>query len=116
MADVRVVGQHGRQAWEVGLPPASYEPLCPCCALLLSERLEDSGLGLREQDSSSVHPDAHRVQIDVATGVCVSNEQLGGTRDGAGHDITIEAVDERMGDELFPEPPPSRWARMFDRR
>jgi hypothetical protein len=51
-----------------------------------------------------------------ATGVCVFNEQLGGTRNGSGHDLAIEAVDEPMGDELFPKPPPSRWERLLGRR
>lgn len=115
--DVRVVDHHGRQAWEAVLVPTpSYDPLCPCCALLLSEELEDCGLALREQDPSFVYPDAHRARIDVATGVCVFNEQIGGTRDGSGHDIRVEAVDAPMSDELFPQPPPSRWARIFGRR
>ena len=52
----------------------------------------------------------------VATGVCVYNEQFGGTRNGFDHDLAIEAVDEPMGDELFPQPPPSRWARFLGRR
>jgi hypothetical protein len=46
--------------------------------------------------------------------VSLANEQLGGTRSSTGHDITIEVVDEPMGDELFP-PEPSRWSR-FPRR
>lgn len=115
--DLRVVDHHGRQAWDAVLRPTlSYDPLCPCCALLLSEALEDSGLGLREENPGFVYPDAHRVRIDVATGVCVFNEQIGGTRSGSGHDIEIEAIDEPMGDELFPQPPPSRWARLLGRR
>lgn len=44
---------------------------------------------------------AHRVRLDVATGVCVGSEQLGGSRDGAGHDVAIEAVDERLREQLF---------------
>ena len=84
--------------------------------LLLSERFEDTELGLREDDPDSVYPDGHRVRIDVATGVCVFNEQLGGTRGGSGHDLAIEAVDEPMGDELFPQPPPSLWDRFLGRR
>jgi len=58
-------------------------------------------------------PDGHRVRLDVATGVCVFNEQIGGTRNGSGHDITIEAVDEPMGDGLFPPHEPSRWSRFL---
>jgi len=115
--DLRVVDHHGREAWEAVLrPTADYDPLCPCCALLLSDLLEDAGLGLREDDPSFVYPDSHRVRIDVATGVCVSNEQLGGTRNGSGHDIRIEAVDEPMDEELFAQPTRSRWARLFGRR
>jgi hypothetical protein len=115
--DLHVVDHRGRQAWEAVLrPTADYDPLCPCCALLLSEQLEDAGIDLREDEPDFAYPDAHRVRIDVATGVCVYNEQLGGTRNGSGHDLAIEAVDEPMGDEHFPQPPPSRWARFLGRR
>ena len=115
--DLHVVDHRGRQAWEAVLrPTADYDPLCPCCSLLLSEQLEGAGLDLREDEPDFVYPDAHRVRIDVATGVCVYNEQLGGTRNGTGHDLEIEAVDEPMSDELFPQPPPSRWARLLGRR
>ena len=115
--DLHVVDHRGRQAWEAVLrPTAGYDPLCLCCPLLLSELFEDAGLGLREDDPGFVYPDGHRVRLDVATGVCVFIEQIGGTRSGSGHDITIEAVDEPMGDELFPERPPPRWARFLGRR
>ena len=115
--DLHVVDHRGRQAWEAVLrPTADYDPLCPCCSLLLSEQLEDAGLDLREDEPDFVYPDAHRVRIDVGTGVCVYNEQLGGTRNGSGHDLAIEAVDEPMGDQLFPQHPPSHWARLLGRR
>jgi hypothetical protein len=74
-----------------------------CCPRLI----EDGGFDLRAEDPGFTYPDAHRVRLDVGTGVCVANEQLGGTRAGTGHDIAIEAVDEPMGDELFPPPEPS---------
>jgi hypothetical protein len=61
------------------------------------------------EEPGFVYPDAHRVRLDVATGVCVANEQFGGTRAGTGHDITIEAVGEPMSDELFPPQAPPRW-------
>jgi hypothetical protein len=103
--DLQVVDHRGREAWQAVLRPTpGYDPLCPCCSLLLSELFEDSGLGLRKDDPHFVYPNGHQVRIDVATGVCVFNEQIGGTRNGAGHDITIEAVDEPMSDELFPSP------------
>ena len=114
--DLRVVDHRGREAWEAVLrPTATYEPRCSCCALLLSEMIEADGIDLRADDPGFVYPDAHRVRLDVATGVCVRNEQLGGTRAGEGHDIGIEAVDEPMGDELFPPPAPARGLR-FPRR
>jgi hypothetical protein len=114
--DVRIVDHRGREAWEAILrPTAVYEPRCPCCSLLLSELIEEAGSELRAEDAGFAYPDAHRVRLDVETGVCVASEQLGGTRAGTGHDITIEAVNEPMGDELFPPPEPARWSR-FPRR
>lgn len=114
--ELRVVDHRGREAWEaVFRPTGAYEPRCPCCALLLSEALEDTGIRLRE-DPTSTYPDAHRVRIDVGTGVCVHSEQLGGTRSGAGHDITIEAVDEPLDDGLFADTPRAGWARIPGRR
>jgi hypothetical protein len=114
--DVRVVDHNGREAWEAILrPTAVYDPRCPCCSLLLSEETEETGLDLRAEDPGFAYPDAHRVRLDLGTGVCVANEQLGGTRAGAGHDIAIEAVDEPMGDELFPPPEPARLSRLLRR-
>ena len=111
--DLRVVDHHGREAWGAILrPTGAYDPRCPCCSLLLSEVIEDAGFDLRAEDPTFTYPDAHRVRLDVGTGVCVANEQLGGTRAGTGHDIAIEAVDEPMGDELFPPPERSRWWRL----
>jgi hypothetical protein len=113
---VRAVDHHGREAWEAILrPTAVYDPRCPCCPLLLSEPIEDDGLGLRAEDPGFVYPGAHRLRLDVGTGVCVANEQLGGSRAGTGHEITIEAVDEPMGDELFPPPEPARRPRFLRR-
>jgi len=114
--DLRPVDRHGREAWEAVLrPTAAYDPRCSCCALLLPENIEDAGIDLRSDNPTVTYPDAHRVRLDVATGVCVANEALGGTRAGTGHDIAIEAVDKLMGDELFPPPKTARWSR-FPRR
>lgn len=111
--DLGVVDHHGREAWEAILrPTAVYDPRCPCCSLLLSELIEEAGFDLRGEDPTFTYPDAHRVRLDVGTGVCVANEQLGGTRAGTGHELAIEAVDEPMGDELFPSPERSRWSRL----
>ncbi|MGH3518598.1 MAG: hypothetical protein ACRDQ7_14510 [Haloechinothrix sp.] len=101
------VDHHGRVAWQADLRPnPSYDPRCSCCPLLFSKASEDweaeaGGPTLRERDPSLRYADAHRVRLDVATGVCVYTEELGGTHAGNGHDLRIEAVDELMHGALF---------------
>ncbi len=64
-------------------PTATYDPRCGCCALLLGEGIAPlEGTDPLDGDPSFRFPEAHRVRLDVATGVCVYNEQLGGTRAG----------------------------------
>jgi hypothetical protein len=94
---------HGRPAWEaVARPTTAYQPRCSCCALLFSAAILDAGpADARWLEPDFTFPVAHRVRLDVATGVCVLAEELGGSRAGAGHDVTIEAVDETMDDDLF---------------
>ncbi|MPY80421.1 MAG: hypothetical protein GEV04_18580 [Actinophytocola sp.] len=62
---------------------------------------EAGGPTLRGRDPSLRYADAHRVRLDVGTGVCVYTEEIGGSRAGSGHDLCIEAVDEPMPDYLF---------------
>lgn len=101
------VEHHGRPAWQADLrPTTTYDPRCSCCALLFSAASEDREAGnggpvLRDRDPGLRYADAHRVRLDVATGVCVYTEELGGSRPGTGHDLSIEAVDAPMPDELF---------------
>jgi hypothetical protein len=108
------VEHHGRAAWEaVVRPTEAYAPRCSCCALLFSEKSErlvadEGGPTVGAQEPEFVFADAHLVRLDVDTGVCVYSEQLGGDHSGWGHDVRIEAVDEAMPDELFPEPPRRR--------
>jgi hypothetical protein len=107
---VHEVDHHGRPAWEALLRPrASYDPRCTCCALLLSAESEARGADegaptVRDSDPEFRYADAHRVRLDVGTGVCVLTEQVGGSRSGQGHEVVIEAVDEEMGDDLFRRP------------
>lgn len=101
------VDHHGRLAWQADLRPnQSYEPRCGCCPLLCSQVSEDKeaeagGPTRREIEPLLRYADAHRVRLEVATGVCVYTEELGGTHAGEGHDVRIEAVDEPMRDALF---------------
>lgn len=120
VTDLAVVHHHGREAWEALVrPTAAYEPRCSCCPLLLSEQivaLEREAAGAAEDYRASLDAlaargfaDAHRVRLDAGTGVCVLTEEIGGPFPGDGHELVIEAVDEPMGDELFPRgwQPPS---------
>jgi hypothetical protein len=70
-------------------------------------QVEDSGIDLPLEDNPTfTYPDAHRVRLDVGTGVCVANEQLGGTRNGTGHDLAIETVDDRWATSCSLHPSP----------
>ena len=108
LRDLREVDHHGRRAWEAVLEPTdAYDPRCSCCSLLLSavseeREAEAGGPTIRSRDPGFRFADAHRVRLDVETGVCVYAEQQGGDRDGYHHRMRIEAVDEPMPDELFP--------------
>jgi hypothetical protein len=101
------VEHHDRPAWQADLRPGpAYDPRCSCCPLLFSAVSEDyeaaaGGPTLRERNPDLRYADAHRVRLDVRTGVCVYTEELGGSRAGEGHDLRIEAVDEPMPNWLF---------------
>lgn len=96
----------GRLAWEALVHPVdTYEPRCGCCALLRSRAVDVAEWGESRSDVIvPVYPEAYRVRLDRATGVCVHTEAIGGDLAGSGHDVRIEAVDEPMGDELFRQP------------
>ena len=107
VADLREVDHYGRPAWEAVLRPTdAYDPRCSCCPLLhsaQSDRLDGGSWGSLEANHGSDfrYADAHRVRLDVGTGVCVLTEQIGGSEAGSGHEVLIEAVDEPMPDTLF---------------
>lgn len=84
--ELRPVEHGGRPAWEALLLPTSgYDPRCACCPLLRT-RHTDLAEGLTPLPA---YADAHRVRLDVGTGVCVSAVEVGGPADGQGHDITV---------------------------
>ncbi len=100
---VAEVEHAGRPAWEAFVrPTAAYEPRCTCCSLLRSRVVDvaeaESGAG--DEVVLDEYPEAYRVRLDLATGVCVLTEPVGGTA-GSGHELRIEAVDEPMADDLF---------------
>ena len=105
--ELRAVEHAGRACWEAVLrPTAAYDPRCGCCPLLFSARSDEveaeAGPAISvERLSSFDYADAHRVGLDVQTGVCVLTEELGGAHSGDGHRMHIEAVDEPMPDSLF---------------
>jgi len=97
------VDHHGRPAWQARCRPgATYWPRCSCCALLLSP--QSDALDSPGMPPGFVFAQAHRVRLDVQTGVCVATEELGGTRDGWGHQMRIEMVNEAMPESLFKRP------------
>jgi len=55
----------------------------------------------QDRESGLRYADAHRVRLDVATGVCVFTEEVDGSRASNGHDLRLEAVDEPMPDQRF---------------
>lgn len=107
VTELAEVEHHGRPAWQATVAPTpAYDPRCSCCPLLFSAASEaweaEGGVPtLRERDPGLRYADAHRVRLDVATGVCVYSEEVGGTRAGTGHDVQIDGVDEPMPDRLF---------------
>ncbi|MBB3663387.1 MULTISPECIES: hypothetical protein [Prauserella salsuginis group] len=101
--DLTAVEHHGRPAWQARLRTTRYyDPRCGCCPLLYSA--ESEAAENHEPAPGTVFADAYLVRLDVATGVCVFSEDVGGTRSGQGHDVVIEGVDEDMPDELFGKP------------
>jgi hypothetical protein len=110
---VAVVDHHGRPAWEAVLRPlADYDPRCSCCPLLTgaaADARETEAGASPHRAPGFAYADAHRVRLDVGTGICVLTEEIGGSRTGSGHELVIEAVDEGMAAELFQEPRRLRW-------
>jgi hypothetical protein len=107
------VDHFGRQAWEaLCRPTATYDPRCSCCPLMLSTASDarEADGGAPGMGSDFVFADGHRIRLDVETGVCVFSEERGGTRNGWGHELRIEAVDETVPRELF-TPQPKGWLR-----
>lgn len=84
--ELAAVEHYGRPAWEVLLRPTDgYEPRCACCPLMRT-RATDLAEGL---DPLPEYARAHRVRLDVTTGVCVSAREVGGTAQGSGHDLEM---------------------------
>lgn len=97
------VDHRGRPAWQARCrPSATYWPRCPCCPLLASAH--SNALDSPGMPAGFAFAEAHRVRLDLQTGVCVASEELGGTHDGWGHQMQIETVDEAMSESLFKRP------------
>lgn len=91
--------RHGRATvWAKVQPLDGYDPRCSCCPLLLSR---PAALAEGWPDPRGPFAEAHRVALDVGTGICVSAREVGGPHPGRGFDVVIDAVDEVFDDELF---------------
>ena len=109
---VTEVEHAGRPAWEaVVADDAVYEPRCGCCPLLRTRAIDLLEYRDHPEHILPVYPDAHRVRLDVGTGVCVFTEEIGGLTPGKGHDLRIEAVDERWPTPVRPAAPRRGWFR-----
>ena len=110
---ITTAGRPGRR-WCV--PPRRTipaAPAAPCCSRQSQAREAAAGEpGVVGEPSGYHYADAHRVTLDVGTGVCVRSEGVGGTRSGWSHEVAVEAVDEPMGDALFSERRPGLMQRL----
>lgn len=79
--DVRETEVQGRRTWRaVARPLPGYQPVCGCCALLLSEISERDERGDDYRPPEGVtYPDAYAVALDVETAVVVGIEPIGGS-------------------------------------
>ncbi len=104
--------RHGRPTLFATVRPLpGYDPRCGCCPLLPSR---ESEIAEGARDPHGPFAEAHRVALDIATGVCVAAHEVGGPRHGAGFDVVIEAVDEEYEDQRFTPTPESELRGRFD--
>jgi hypothetical protein len=84
--DLVAVEHGGRPAWQAVLRPGpDYDPRCACCPLMQTRQTDlDEG-----RDPLPAYADAHLVRLDVGTGVCVLAREVGGPRDGQGHELVV---------------------------
>lgn len=86
LLELRAVEHGGRPAWEALLRPTpGYAPRCTCCPLMRTPHT-DLAEGLEQLPA---YADAHRVRLDVGTGVCVRAREVGGPATGQGHDLVL---------------------------
>lgn len=103
--------RHGRRTWWARMAAsADYEPRCGCCPLLwgrVSEDLEGRAGGptVLAQEPDVVYPESWLVGLDVQTGVVVSREPVGGSRDDLGVSVMIHAVDVDLRSPVPSHPP-----------
>lgn len=84
--ELAAVEHGGRPAWEALLRPTpAYEPRCSCCPLMRSQETDL----IEGFDPLPAYADAHRVRLDVGTGICVRTREVGGPWEGQGHDLIV---------------------------
>lgn len=84
--ELGAVEHGGRPTWEALLRPTSdYSPRCACCPLM---RTRDTDL-MEGLEPLPGYADAHRIRLDVGTGVCVQAREDGGPTDGTGHELVV---------------------------
>ena len=111
--DVAEVDHGGRPAWEAVVRTTH---VLRAALRVLPAAADPRGRparvrGLRREHVLSVYPDAFRVRLDVGHRRLRRHRGDRRAHAGPGHDLRIEAVDERMDDDLF-----AATARSFRRR
>lgn len=99
VGDLAETLRDGRRTWWARMAAsAGYEPRCGCCPLLwgqLTEEMEGRAGGptVLAREPDVVYPESWLVGLDVQTGVLVSLEPVGGSRDDLGVSVVIHDVD-----------------------
>lgn len=96
LTEVEVASVRGRDTWVATMrSEADYDPRCSCCALLWDRT---SAPRLREEEGWPGRPgetpaSAHRVGLDVATGIVTTLRPLDGDRHDLAFEVEILEVD-----------------------
>ena len=108
--DAAEAARHGRPTlWATVRPRDGYDPRCSCCPLLpCRQAVLAEGVG----DPDGEFAEAHRVALDLATGICVEAREIGGPTPGRGLDMVIEQVDQPMPEEWFTSPRRREFGRL----
>lgn len=89
ICELAPISYQGRDSLQAILrPTGAYSPRCSCCPLL-DCAVADEMLGWPDRGPGRSYAECYEVVLDIATGVCVRTRDIGGDRDGQGHDLQL---------------------------